>query len=128
MREVQHQVFAVTMNALLAACRYDLELVHLPCRLPPDQRRIPIATIAARTLLDADGVEFLLMRAMSLKLVEGSIDSIDSSVNITHVAPRVLTPAELNGLKGHLKTWVGKVESAAALLASEGVSAVEAFA
>jgi 26S proteasome regulatory subunit N9 len=105
-----------------------LHSVLATCRLPPDQRRIPIATIAARTLLDADGVEFLLMRAMSLKLVEGSIDSIDSSVNITHVAPRVLTPAELNGLKGHLKSWVGKVETAASLLASEGVSAVEAFA
>lgn len=97
-------------------------------RLPPDQRRIPIATVAARTLLDADGVEFLLMRAMSLKLVAGSIDSIEQTCNITHVAPRVLTPAELNGLKGHLKTWVGKVEGAASLLASEGVSAVEAFA
>jgi 26S proteasome regulatory subunit N9 len=97
-------------------------------RLPPDQRRIPIATVAARTQLDADGVEFLLMRAMSLKLVSGSIDSIDQTCNITHVAPRVLTPTELNGLKGHLKTWVGKVEGAAALLSSEGVSAIEAFA
>ena len=68
------------------------------------------------------------MRAMSLGLVEGTIDSIDSSVDITHVAPRVLTPEELVGLQGHLKRWVGKVEAAAELMQSEGVSAVEAFA
>lgn len=84
--------------------------------------------ISARTQLDADGVEFLLMRAMSLGLVEGKIDSISSSVDITHVAPRVLTPDELAGLQGHLKRWVGKVEAAAELMQSEGVSAIEAFA
>lgn len=84
--------------------------------------------ISARTQLDSDGVEFLLMRAMSLGLVEGTIDSINSSVDITHVAPRVLTPEELAGLQGHLKVWVGKVEAAAELMQSEGVSAIEAFA
>jgi hypothetical protein len=73
-------------------------------------------------------VEFLLMRAMSLDLVVGTIDSIAGSVDITRVAPRVLTPAELKGMQGHLEGWIGKVDEAAALMQAEGVSAVEAFA
>ena len=90
------------------------------CRLPPDQRKIPLSTIAARTKLDVDGVEFLLMRAMSLRLVTGTIDEIESTVDVRHVAPRVLTPAEIAGLKVHVESWMAKVDGASALLEAEG--------
>ena len=98
------------------------------CRLPPDQRKLPLATVAARTKLDVDGVEFLLMRAMSLGLVTGSIDELEATVEIRHVQPRVLTPTEIEALKAHVGTWMGKVDGAAALLDAEGVSAIEAIA
>jgi hypothetical protein len=35
------------------------------------------------------------MRAMSLKLVTGTIDGVGGTVEVRHVAPRVLTPQEV---------------------------------
>jgi hypothetical protein len=98
------------------------------CRLPPDKRKIPLATIAACTQLDIDGVEFLLMRAMSLKLVTGTIDEIEAVVDIRHLQPRVLTVPEIDGLKSNVEGWIKKVDGAAALLDKEGIGAVEALA
>ena len=94
-----------------------------PRRLPPDQRKITLATIAARTQLDVDGVEFLLMRAMSLKLVTGTIDEVESVVDIRHVQPRILTMPEIAALAGNVRGWVAKVDGAVAMLDGEGVAA-----
>jgi hypothetical protein len=51
-------------------------LINQISDLPPEQRRIPLATIAERTKLSVDGVEFLLMKALALHLIEGSIDQV----------------------------------------------------
>jgi hypothetical protein len=51
-------------------------LINQISDLPPEQRRIPLATIAERTKLSIDGVEFLLMKALALHLIEGSIDQV----------------------------------------------------
>ena len=52
------------------------------CSLPAEQRTIPLSEIAARTKLAGDGVEFLLMKTLSLKLIEGVIDQVDSTVQV----------------------------------------------
>ena len=106
----------------------DLLSLGALCRLPPEKRRIPLAQVAARTQLDIDGAEFLLMRAMSLKLVSGQIDELGATVDIRHVAPRVLTMPEIAGLKQNVEGWMAKVDGAAGLLEAEGVTAVEAAA
>lgn len=49
-------------------------LINQISDLPPEQRCIPLSAIAARTKLSVDGVEFLLMKALALHLIEGSID------------------------------------------------------
>ena len=55
----------------------------LPSRsLPAEQRTIPLSEIAARTKLGGDGVEFLLMKTLSLKLIEGVIDQVDATVQV----------------------------------------------
>ena len=43
---------------------------------------IPLETIAQRTKLSVDGVEFLLMKTLSLHLIEGIIDQVDSTVQV----------------------------------------------
>ena len=53
---------------------------ELVCSLPAEERSIPLADIGARTQLDVDGVEFLLMKALSLNLIHGSIDQVDQRV------------------------------------------------
>jgi len=57
--------------------------------LPAEQRTIPLSEIAARTKLGADGVEFLLMKTLSLKLIEGVIDQVDSTVQVRGCPPAV---------------------------------------
>lgn len=106
--------------------------------LPPDQRTIALSTIAERTKLPMDGVEFLLMKVgqqgvregcgrlgtmpcwlwvtvatgccctmpclptlprpfpllhqtLALHLIEGVIDQVDGSVQVSWVQPRILT-------------------------------------
>lgn len=50
------------------------------CRLPAEERSISLADIGAHTQLDVDGVEFLLMKALSLNLIHGTIDQVDQRV------------------------------------------------
>lgn len=52
------------------------------CSLPADQRKIPLEYIAERTKLSLDGVEFLLMKTLSLHLIEGVIDQVDNIVQV----------------------------------------------
>lgn len=55
--------------------------------LPAEQRKIPLAAIAERTKLTVDGVEFLLMKTLSLHLIEGVIDQVDSTVQARSLPP-----------------------------------------
>ena len=64
----------------------------LPSRsLPAEQRTIPLSEIAARTKLGGDGVEFLLMKTLSLKLIEGVIDQVDATVQVAGRAHLLLS-------------------------------------
>ncbi len=51
-------------------------------RLPAEERTISLQTIADRTKLSIDGAEFLLMKTLSLHLIEGVIDEVDSTVQV----------------------------------------------
>ncbi len=62
--------------------------------LPAEQRRIPLSAIAERTKLSVDGVEFLLMKTLSLHLIEGVIDQVDSTVQVSAHAPANLNPSD----------------------------------
>ena len=68
------------------------------------------------------------MKSFSLNLVKGSIDEIDGFVDVSWVAPRVLTLPEIASIKGHLQSWVDKVDTATGLLEAEGITAVDAVA
>ena len=56
--------------------------MHLPCSLPAHQRTIELEAIAGRTKLAVDGVEFLLMKTLSLHLIEGVIDQVAGNVQV----------------------------------------------
>ena len=58
--------------------------MRLPCSLPAHQRTIELEAIAARTKLAVDGVEFLLMKTLSLHLIEGVIDQVAGNVQVGH--------------------------------------------
>jgi 26S proteasome regulatory subunit N9 len=58
---------------------------------PSKDRYISFNEISKKAQVDANYVEFLVMKALSKGLVRGSIDQVERSVNITWVQPRVLS-------------------------------------
>jgi 26S proteasome regulatory subunit N9 len=98
-----------------------MSLLELIFRLPSDSRIVPLATVAERTKLNFDGVEFLLMKTMSKHLIEGVIDQVDGNVSVSWVQPCVLTIPQISDLKGRLKVWIGKVDNAAMVLEEESI-------
>lgn len=45
------------------------------------------------------------MRAMSLELIKGKIDGVESTVNVSWVQPRVLDRSQLSSIKDQLASW-----------------------
>lgn len=58
---------------------------------PPKQRQITFTEIAQRAQIEKNKVEFLVMKALSIGLIKGSIDQVNESVNISWIQPRVLS-------------------------------------
>ncbi|TKR70365.1 hypothetical protein L596_022402 [Steinernema carpocapsae] len=77
------------------------------------RRNIPLVDIAKKAQVAEDKAEFLVMRAISKKLAEGSIDQVKKVANITWVAPRVLNKAQIGTLADRFVGWINKVETVA---------------
>lgn len=82
---------ALTANEVLLTQKISiLALMELAFKRPSDQRTIAFPDIATATKLPVKEVEPLVMKALSLKLVKGSIDEVDQTFSVTWVQPRVL--------------------------------------
>ncbi|CAI5467456.1 unnamed protein product [Closterium sp. Yama58-4] len=86
-------------------------LMELIFSRPSDDRTIPLRTIAEKTKLPLDGVEHLLMKTLSVHLIEGVIDQVDGHVRVSWVQPRVLNLQQVAGLRDRLDTWLSRVHS-----------------
>lgn len=67
-----------------------MSLLDLIFKLPKNNRSVTFDAIAHRCKLSFNDVEILIMRCMSLELIRGYIDQINSTVNVTWIIPRVL--------------------------------------
>ncbi|KAG7085959.1 hypothetical protein E1B28_003485 [Marasmius oreades] len=72
-------------------------------------RTMSFQTIAEETRLPIDEVEHLVMKALSLKLIRGSMDQVEQKAQITWVQPRVLSKEQIGGLSQRLEQWVNKL-------------------
>lgn len=57
---------------------------------PANHRQLTFTEISQEARLPEDEVELLVMKALSLSLVKGSIDHVDKKVHMSWVQPRVL--------------------------------------
>ncbi|XP_023227788.1 26S proteasome non-ATPase regulatory subunit 13-like [Centruroides sculpturatus] len=64
-------------------------------------------------------VELLVMKALSLGLVKGSIDGVDKKVHMHWVQPRVLDKQQIASMKQQLERWCREVKSTENLLQAE---------
>eukprot|EP00270_Netrium_digitus_P007872 TRINITY_DN2312_c0_g1_i1.p1 TRINITY_DN2312_c0_g1~~TRINITY_DN2312_c0_g1_i1.p1 ORF type:complete len:391 (-),score=114.42 TRINITY_DN2312_c0_g1_i1:110-1282(-) len=78
---------------------------------PSDERTIPLTVISERTKLPVEGVEMLLMKTLSVHLIEGVIDQVSGTVRVSWVKPRVLSLPQVAALKDRLDTWLSKVHT-----------------
>eukprot|EP00189_Rhodosorus_marinus_P010031 CAMPEP_0184738272 /NCGR_PEP_ID=MMETSP0315-20130426/967_1 /TAXON_ID=101924 /ORGANISM="Rhodosorus marinus, Strain UTEX LB 2760" /LENGTH=384 /DNA_ID=CAMNT_0027205917 /DNA_START=55 /DNA_END=1209 /DNA_ORIENTATION=- len=82
-------------------------------------RTITFAEISETCRLPESEVEFLLMRALSLKLISGTIDGVDRCITITRVQPRVLGRDPIRLMAERLDEWSAEVNETLLLVQSK---------
>ncbi|KAL5538954.1 hypothetical protein UlMin_042993 [Ulmus minor] len=120
-----HNAALSAQPALVANEKKLLEKVNILCLMeiifsrPSDDRTIPLSIIAERTKLSIEDVEHLLMKSLSVHLIEGIIDQVEGTVHVSWVQPRVLGIPQIKSLRNRLDTWLGKVHTALVSIEAE---------
>lgn len=82
-----------------------MALLHLVFNTRADNRVFTFQQLATRCSVSIDGVELLLLSAMALHLIEGSVDGLTSTVEIRWLQPRVVDTADIRALAQRVKEW-----------------------
>ncbi|KAF8670210.1 hypothetical protein HU200_050740 [Digitaria exilis] len=112
-----HNAALSAQPALVQNERELLEKINILCLMEiifnrsTENRTIPLSAIAERTRLSVEDVEYLLMKSLSARLIEGIIDQVDGTVHVSWVQPRILGIDQVKSLRDRLDTWVGKVHT-----------------
>ena len=84
---------------------YLAALTEAVFRRPPHQRAMSFEDISADTKVKPNEIEHLVMKALSLGLVRGTIDQVDELVNFTWVQPRILDMSQIASMGARLGEW-----------------------
>ncbi|BGP27334.1 26S proteasome regulatory subunit [Rhodotorula toruloides] len=89
-----------------------LALIEAVFKRPTQDRvALPFSIIAKEAQVPVDEVEHLVMKALMLNLIRGTLDACSSVASITWVQPRVLDKTQIGGLKDRLGEWADKVQA-----------------
>lgn len=106
----------IQQNALLVEHQQELRqkiylaaLTETVFRRPPHDRAMTFRTIAEETKVRPDEIEHLIMKALSLGLLRGSIDQVDEIARINWVQPEVLDMKQIDNMRLRLKEWDSSV-------------------
>jgi len=99
----QHQQFLYQKISLSA-------LTQLVFSRAPQDRAMTFSAISQETKVQSDEIEHLIMKALSLGLLKGSIDQVAEVARITWVQPKVLDKGGIEGMRMRLREWDGGVE------------------
>ncbi|MCJ1411738.1 26S proteasome regulatory subunit [Ptychographa xylographoides] len=78
-------------------------------RRPPHDRAMTFATISQETHVQPQEIEILIMKALSLGLLRGSIDQVAEIARINWVQPKVLDMKQIDNMRVRLKDWDSSV-------------------
>jgi 26S proteasome regulatory subunit N9 len=90
---------------------YLAALTEAVFRRPPHDRAMSFQTIAEETKVRPDEIEHLIMKALSLGLLRGSIDQVDEIARINWVQPKVLDMTQIGNMQSRLQEWDSNVNS-----------------
>ena len=113
--------------ALLSNTNFLKEKITLMClaealfhRIGPGaDRTVSFEHIASASKLPVDQVELLVMRALSLKLVRGTIDQVAQTLRVSWVQPRVLQEKQIRAMSERLAQWSDTVAGTLTFLETE---------
>ena len=94
----EHKQFLYQKMALSA-------LTEAVFRRPPHDRAMTFHTIAQETQVKPAEIEILIMKALSLGLLRGSIDQVAEIARINWVQPKVLDLGQVDGMRVRLREW-----------------------
>jgi 26S proteasome regulatory subunit N9 len=120
-----HNAALSSQPALVENEKKLLEKINILCLMEiifsrsSEDRTIPLSIIAERTKLSIEDVEYLLMKSLSVHLIEGIIDQVEGTVHVSWVQPRVLGIPQIKSLRDRLDSWLGKVHGALASIEAE---------
>ncbi|KAJ6788905.1 hypothetical protein PWT90_00116 [Aphanocladium album] len=88
---------------------YLAALTEAVFRRPPHDRAMSFATISHETKVRPDEIEHLIMKALSLGLLRGTIDQVNGVAQITWVQPKVLDMKQIGSMRQRLLDWDSSV-------------------
>lgn len=94
----EHQMFLYQKISLSA-------LTETVFRRPPQDRAMTFSTISEETKVRPNEIEHLIMKALSLGLLRGTIDQVAEVAKISWVQPKVLDKGQIGGMRDRLKEW-----------------------
>ncbi|KAK7546735.1 hypothetical protein IWX49DRAFT_589110 [Phyllosticta citricarpa] len=98
----EHQQFLYQKISLSA-------LTEAVFRRPPQDRSMTFNAISQETKVQSNEIEHLIMKALSLGLLRGTIDQVDQVAKINWVQPKVLDMKQIEGMRGRLRDWDSSV-------------------
>jgi 26S proteasome regulatory subunit N9 len=98
----QHKTFLYQKISLSA-------LTETVFRRPPHDRAMSFATISEQTKVHPNEIEHLIMKALSLGLLRGTIDQVSEIARINWVQPKVLDMKQIENMRGRLREWDSSV-------------------
>jgi len=96
-----------------------LALVNMVFERPSSERTLEFSDISTRIGVPHEQVEWVIMRALSLGLICGSMDQVDETVSVTWVMPRVLSVEQLKDLSERFGQWAVKVSKSKDYMGSQ---------
>ncbi|KAF7544259.1 hypothetical protein G7Z17_g10093 [Cylindrodendrum hubeiense] len=99
---------------------YLAALTEAVFRRPPHDRAMSFVTIAQETKVRPEEIEHLIMKALSLGLLRGTIDQVDGVAHITWVQPKVLDMKQIGAMRQRLLDWDSSVNQLGNWIESAG--------
>ncbi|KAK4990858.1 26S proteasome regulatory subunit [Elasticomyces elasticus] len=93
-----HQMFLYQKISLAA-------LTETVFRRPPHDRAMTFDAISQETKVQPHEIEHLIMKALSLGLLRGTIDQVAEVATIQWVQPKVLDRGQISGMRARLREW-----------------------
>ncbi|XP_005107749.1 26S proteasome non-ATPase regulatory subunit 13 [Aplysia californica] len=91
-------------------------LMEMTFQRPATDRQLTFENIAKTAKINKNDVELLVMKALSLDLVRGSIDEIEQKCHMTWVQPRVLDRKQIASMQGRLNLLTNDISQMETLL------------